>query len=100
MDSYSKTTGEQIRSIQRIEKPQPNRAPRTRDQSPVDFRAQRGQIEVDRTHPLLQPLFRRKRYAPLVEKLVVAFERSNEEGSATKRRELFYKLLSEIFANL
>lgn len=100
VDSYSKTTGEQIRSIQRIEKPQPNRAPRTRDQSPVDFRAQRGQIEIDRTHPLLQPLFRRKRYAPLVEKLVVAFERSNEEGSATKRRELFYKLLSEIFANL
>jgi hypothetical protein len=100
VDSYSRTTGELIRTIQRIEKPEPNRAPRSRAQSPVDFHPQRQQIAIDRTHPLLQPLFRRKKYAPLVEKLVVAFERSNNEGNASKRRELFYKLLSEIFSNL
>jgi hypothetical protein len=100
VERYSKATGDTIRSIQRVEKQVKEHRPSTLRESPVEFEARRGQIEIDRTHPLLKPLFRRRKYAPLIEKLVVAFERSNHESSAPQRRELFYKLLAEIFSDL
>jgi hypothetical protein len=100
VERYRKTTGDSIRSIQRVEKPRKEEARTTPRESPVEFEARRGQIEIDRSHPLLKSLFRRRKYAPLIEKLVVAFERSNHEPSAPKRRELFYKLLVEIFSDL
>lgn len=100
VERYRKTTGDEIRSIQRIEKPRKTRKFQTPAESPVDFEAHQGQIEIDKTHALLKPLFRRRKYASLVEKLVVAFERSNNEPTAARRRELFYKLLSEIFSDL
>ena len=100
VERYSKTTGDNIRSIQRVEKQAKAHTPSTPRGSPVDFGVRRGQIEIDRGHPLLQPLFRRRKYAPLVEKLVVAFERANHEPNAPRRRELFYKLLAEIFSDL
>lgn len=99
VDSYRKATGEQVRSIQRIEKPDTQRTPRKPEQSPVDFQPRRGAIEIDRTHPLLAPLFRRRKYASLVEKLVVAFERANDKSKPAKRRELFYRLLADIFSD-
>jgi hypothetical protein len=99
MESYRKTTGEQIKTIHRVEKVERDSPPRRGEHSPVDFRMRRGEIEIDRTHPLLSPLFRRRKHAPLVEKLVVAFERANHETNATKRRELFYKLLADIFSD-
>jgi hypothetical protein len=100
VERYSKTTGDTIRSIQRIEKPRQTHTARTPKESPVEFVARKGEIEIDRSHPLLNPLFRRRKYAPLVEKLVVAFERANHEASEPRRRELFYKLLVEIFSDL
>ncbi len=99
VERYRETTGEQIRSIQRVEKrPKADRS--ALDRAPVEFESRRGEIEIDRTHPLLQALFRKRKYAPLVEKLVVAFERANSEPSALRRRELFYKLLAEILSDL
>jgi hypothetical protein len=100
VERYSKATGDTIRSIQRVDKQARSRTPKAPRESPVDFEVRRGQIEIDRGHPLLQPLFRRRKYAPLVEKLVVAFERANHEPNAPRRRELFYKLLAEIFSDL
>jgi uncharacterized protein (DUF1697 family) len=100
VESYRKTTGESIRSIRRVDTVRKGHPPASRTESPVEFKVQRGQIEIDRNHPLLKPLFRRRKYAPLVEKLVVAFERSNHEATAPQRRELFYKLLAEIFSDL
>jgi hypothetical protein len=100
VERYRKTTGDAIRSIRRVEKRRKERTPSAPRESPVEFEGRRGQIEIDRSHPLLKPLFRRRKYAPLVEKLVVAFERSNHEPSAPRRRELFYKLLAEIVSDL
>jgi hypothetical protein len=96
---YAETTGEKIRSIQRIEKRRKT-AQSVAAPVPVEFEVRRGEITIDRTHPLVQALFRKRKYAPLVEKILVAFERANQESGATKRRELFYKLLIEIFADL
>lgn len=100
VERYREATGEPIRSIQRIERDKPQRRTLPPKASPVEFEVKKGQIEIDRTHPLLKPLFRRRKYASLLEKLIVAFERCNSESSAPKRRELFYKLLSEIFFDL
>ncbi len=100
VDTYRKTTGDAIRSIQRIDKPRKGKTSPTAKESAVEFEVHRGQIEIDRTHPVLQPIFRRRKYSPLVEKLVVAFERSNNEPTAARRRELFYKLLADIFSDL
>lgn len=100
VERYRKTTGDAIRSIQRVEKQTKEQTPSAPRESPVEFEVRRGHIEIDRSHPLLKPLFRRRKYAPLVEKLVVAFERSNYEPSAPRRRELFYRLLAEIFSDL
>lgn len=96
---YSETTGEKLRSIQRIER-RPPRPVAPMQHTPVEFEADRSGITIDRTHPLVQALFRRRKYAPLVEKLLVAFERANLEPSAARRREVYYKLLVEIFADL
>jgi hypothetical protein len=100
VERYQKATGDSIRSIRRVEKQKKDRSPGDAKESPVEFEARRGKIAIDRSHPLLRPLFRRRKYAPLVEKLVVAFERSNREAGASRRRELFYRLLGEIFSDL
>jgi hypothetical protein len=91
--------GQPVKSIERVENPAQSVA-RARAVSPVDFENRKGRIEIDYGHPLLQPLFRRKKYAPLVEKIVVAFERANSESGPGKRRDFFYRLLSEIFLDL
>jgi Histidine kinase-, DNA gyrase B-, and HSP90-like ATPase len=98
VQDFGTTTGETVRSIQRIEQPKRQVPVPSAKQSPVDFQSRRGRIEIDLSHPLLRPLFRRRKYAALIEKLVVAFERSNAEPSSARRRELFYKLLAKIFS--
>ena len=99
IESYRKTTGDTVRVIQRIERPKRQQDPMADKTSPVDFETRRGRIEIDRAHPLLQPLLKRRKNAPLIEKIAVAFERSNRERTAMRRRELFYKLLAEIFSD-
>lgn len=100
IQKLSKTPGVKVRSIQRIEKPEKGHRLRKPTETAVSFEARRAQIEIDRTHPLLQAHFLRRKHAALIEKLVVAFERSNNEATAARRRELFYKLLAEIFSDL
>jgi hypothetical protein len=95
----SKTTGQNVRSIQRVDRPKAEQTAQRRSEPPVDFRPKKGEIEIDRSHPLLAPLFRRKKNASLVEKLVIAFESANRESSAAQRRELFYQILAEIFSD-
>jgi hypothetical protein len=96
---YGEATGEPIKAIQRVERRSPGR-PSATAHSPVVFQSGGGEIKVDRTHPLVQALFRRRKHAPLVEKILIAFERANREVGAGTRRDLFYKLLTEIFADL
>jgi len=98
VEGLSKTIGKPLRSIQRVERPKHEQTLERRSEPPVDFGGSKGQIEIDRSHPLLSPLFRRKKFAPLIEKLVVAFERSNKEPTELKRRELFYEILIQIFS--
>jgi Histidine kinase-, DNA gyrase B-, and HSP90-like ATPase len=98
VDSIRKSTGESVRTIQRVERSKSEQTPQRRSEAPVDFRSAKGQIEIDRSHPLLAPLFKRKKHAQLIEKLVVAFESANRESSPSKRRELFYQILTEVFS--
>jgi hypothetical protein len=100
VERYRKTTGDRIRKIQRIEQSRKRVKRVVSTESPVEFEVRRGQIEIDWTHPLLGPLLRRRKYVPLIEKLVVAFERSNDETTTARRRGLFYRLLGEIFSDL
>ena len=65
----------------------------------MHVRSRGRELEIDKSHPLLRPLFRRRKHSALVEKLVIAFERSNVEGSAAQRREIFYELLAQIFSD-
>ena len=83
-----------------IEKPQAEHPPLTAEASPVEVEAHRGKIEIDGTAPLLGALLRQRKHAPLVEKLIVAFERSNRESTSAQRSKVFYELLAEILADL
>jgi len=83
-----------------IDEPQKEHLPRTAKPSPAEFAALGGDIEGDRVHTLLRALFGLRKHAPLIEKLVVAFERSNREATSARRREVFYGLLAEILSDL
>jgi len=96
---YRAATGEKVRTIRPVETPS-KEVRSSSTASPVRFEPQRGEIEVDRGHPLLGPALRRRKYASLVDKIAVAFERANQESGAARRRELFYRLLSDIFSEL
>src|SRR5205807_75089 len=48
VERFSKTTGDQIRSIHRIEKQQKTQMPATPRESPVEFAVRPGEIEIDR----------------------------------------------------
>lgn len=98
-EGYKKATGEEIRTIRRVDKATVPRMERPSTSSPVEFIDKQGEVAVDQAHPLLQPLLRRKKVAPLVEKIAVAFERANSESSPARRRDLFFKLLAAIFAD-
>jgi hypothetical protein len=96
---YGEVTGQSIRSIERTEMRQEEYSKSEVRASPVVFDPRHKAVELDVSHPLLAPLLRRKKYAALVEKLAIAFERANNQGAASARRELFYQLLTEVFAD-
>lgn len=54
-------------------------------------------VDLDASHPVIKPLRRKSSVLPIVEKILIAFERANDESSIAKRREVFYRLLLEIF---
>lgn len=97
--SISKSSGESYSKIQRIEHAA-ERAPSRHETSPIRFNARSEAIQIDKTHPLIQNILRRRKYAQLAEQILIAFERANRELSEPKRRETFYRLLSEIFSKL
>jgi hypothetical protein len=101
IDTFEKVTGDNYATIQRTaERSAENKRkkPQGEEPSPVSFNRPKKTIEVDKDHPLTKKVLSRKRYARLAEQIIVAFERANLERSPTKRREMFYKLLTEIFA--
>jgi hypothetical protein len=99
LQGYRQVVGETISSIEIVEKDhRPGAAATASSDPPVKIVAREKKVEIDRNHPLLAPLFKRRKYAALVEKLVLAFERASEERGAERRRELFYQLLNEIFS--
>jgi len=83
-----------------IERPQEEHPPPTAQASPVELEAHLRQIEIDGTAPLLSALLRQRKHAPLAEKLIVAFERSNRESTPAQRSKVFYELLAEILSDL
>jgi hypothetical protein len=95
LERYQEVTGDRFASVTTSK--DVDEAPSSRA-SPVEFDQREKSIHVDSSHPLLEPLLRRKKHAPLVQKLVIAFERSNMIASAASRRELFYQLLADVFS--
>ena len=100
IEQYQKATGDVTHVIHRTRSEQPRQTPEVQKESPVDFGKQGEKLEVDWSHPLLLRALRRRKFAPLIEKVVIAFERANLEPTAAKRRQLFYRLITEIFADL
>lgn len=99
LQHYGHVTGQEITSIERAEVKAEEYSKQESRASPVAIKGRQRTAEIDLSHPLIRPLLRRRKYAQLVEKLVIAFERANSEGSASARRELFYELLAEVFAD-
>ncbi|MFI5022848.1 MAG: hypothetical protein ACHQRJ_14510 [Alphaproteobacteria bacterium] len=80
---------------------EPEKPPaRTAEQSPLEYAAPESESEGDRVHTLLRALLRLRKHAALIEKLIVAFERSNSEATSAQRRKVFYELLAEILSDL
>lgn len=80
---------------------EPEKPPaRAAEQSPVELAAPEGESEADRVHTLLRALFRVRKHASFIEKLIIAFERSNGEATSAQRRKVFYELLLEILSDL
>jgi len=82
------------------EKPQKEPPARTAEPSPAESAAPGTESEGDRIHTLLRAMLRLRKHASFVEKLIVAFERSNSEATSAQRRKVFYELLAEILSDL
>jgi hypothetical protein len=93
--AYKATTGRALGRVKRVKAEDIDSAPKMWSESPVEFES--GSVVLQGAHPILESVRRKRRAAPLVERIIIAFERANAETSATKRRELFYRLLMEIF---
>lgn len=97
--SYKATTGESIRQIKYVARARNLDEEASMKVSTVEF-VGRGDLQFDESHPLLHALRKKKKYLPLVERLLVAFERANKEASVASRRRLFYKLLIDIIKEI
>jgi hypothetical protein len=100
MSGFTAATGEKFSTIKEILPTAPHKRAPKAGSNPVLFVKSRREIQVDRRHPLLQLILKRTKFASLMEKIVIAFERASIEPNITRRRELFYKLLLEIVTGL
>lgn len=96
--NYRAATGESLGRITRVESAPRDDAPEALRESSVDFGER--EVQIDRGHPLLHALRRKTRYLPIVERLIIAFERALKEPNASRRRELFYRLVIDIFKDI
>jgi hypothetical protein len=96
--NYRTATGEPLGRLKRVERESEKSEERALREPSVDFTE--GEVEIDLAHPLLRALRRKTKHLPLIEKLVIAFERANFEANVPKRRELFYRLLIDIFKDI
>jgi hypothetical protein len=97
--ALSKATRENYARIERTE-PKQKAAIRHPELPPVHFDRKAKIIEIDKSHPSVQNIFRRKKHAQLAEQILIAFERANREPNEARRREVFYKLLGDIFLKM
>lgn len=97
--AFSGVTGETYSGIERTEAKKKIGALEPAE-APIRFKRKARTIEIDKTHPLIQRILRRRKYAQLAEHILIAFERANRESNESKRRDLFYKSLSEIFSQM
>lgn len=108
VSALSSATGEKYQSvtprgsIARVERKAPTKqalAAATAE-APVAFASRQHDIRVNRAHPLLRGILGRRKTASLMERVVIAYERSALEPTAARRRGLFYRLLAEIVKTL
>jgi hypothetical protein len=92
--AFKDITGTGLGQVKLVTRNSADAQTRDIDESPVDFGPR--SVRLQEAHPVLEAL-RRKRIRPVVERIVIAFERANAESSSAKRRAVFYKLLVEIF---
>jgi len=92
---YRETTGKVLSKIGYIEREAAAKPEQAFRQPAVEFRARA--TDLDAAHPVVRALRRKKSVLPIVERLLIAFERANVETNIARRREVFYKLLLEIF---
>ena len=97
--ALSKTTKEAYARIEHTETKQRGAASRS-DLPPIHFDRVAKTIEIDKAHPSIQKILRRKKHAQLAEQILIAFERANREPNEARRREVFYKLLGDIFSGM
>jgi hypothetical protein len=97
--SFKAATGDTIRQIKHVDRSRDLDDETSMKTASVDF-IKRGDVQIDRSHPLLHALAKKKKYLPLVERLIIAFERANRETNAATRRSLFYKLLLDIVRDI
>jgi len=54
-------------------------------------------ITIYRDHPAAKPILRKKKFRGIAAQVIAAFEVANRESSPAKRREVFYKLIEDVF---
>jgi hypothetical protein len=91
--AVSRSAGKAFRSVKINEAPQSSQP----DPSPVEFDAKNSAITVNRDHPLVGNILKRKKRSQLAAQILIAFEEANKSSDAKKRRKVFYKLLQDIF---
>ena len=87
-----KTTDNVFRKVQIVPKVEARDA-----KALVDLDEKSGVVKIFQSSPDGNALLSRKKNQGLVSKIIAAFEVANREGSKTKRREIFYELIRNIF---
>jgi hypothetical protein len=64
---------------------------------PVQLDRQSGTVRIHESHPSSKAILGRKKYHGLAARVIAAFEIANQGSSEAKRREVFYKLIEDIF---
>lgn len=81
--------------VRRVAVKEPQEKVSERD-APIKFA--KGRVEVVSSHPLLEPVLKRRKHRSIAEQVAIALELALQEDNDLDRRRVFYKLLSQIFS--
>lgn len=90
-DKLTKTTNSKLRKIT----VNPDRVPEANKLVEVNRSA--GTVTINEGHPIAKRILGKKKYRDIARQILTAFEVANQKGTPEKRREIFYKLIENIF---